>query len=179
MVTPDYSMLSEFGIENYTFKYRSDGSVERIPVNSATVGVDNNFVIQSLAMLWTDGSILPRFERKQREDDLIAIRDRGKVLGYPEGFTLKSDFYVDAWENNKWPFLQDIDVVMAFPTSKEADRIAALLPNLGTYSMELASSLVMGQKSLDNWDSYMSELKRLGLDELIGIYQARIDRARL
>jgi hypothetical protein len=35
----------------------------------------------------------------------------------------------------------------------------------------------MGDKSLDNWDSYISELKRLGLDEYLAIYQAKHDRA--
>jgi hypothetical protein len=34
----------------------------------------------------------------------------------------------------------------------------------------------MGEKSLDNWNTYLADLKRLGLDELISIYQARLDR---
>jgi hypothetical protein len=34
----------------------------------------------------------------------------------------------------------------------------------------------MGEKSLGNWDSYIADLKRLGLDEYVGIHQARIDR---
>jgi hypothetical protein len=36
----------------------------------------------------------------------------------------------------------------------------------------------MGEKSLDNWDSYIADLKRLGLDEVIAIYQARLDRMK-
>lgn len=34
-----------------------------------------------------------------------------------------------------------------------------------------------GEKSLDDWDSYMKDLQELGLDELISIQQARCDRA--
>jgi len=35
----------------------------------------------------------------------------------------------------------------------------------------------MGQKSMDDWDSYIKDLKDLGLDEMISINQARYDRA--
>ena len=31
---------------------------------------------------------------------------------------------------------------------------------------------------MDDWDSYMDDLKRLGLDELIEIYQGRYDRTK-
>ena len=40
------------------------------------------------------------------------------------------------------------------------------------------TKLILGQKSLDDWDSYMDDLKRLGLDELIEIYQGRYDRTK-
>ncbi|MDR2617783.1 MAG: hypothetical protein LBC62_02825 [Treponema sp.] len=68
--------------------------------------------------------------------------------------------------------------VLTFPTAKEVERIAAISPDLNTYSNELISALILGEKSLANWDSYISDLKRLGLDELIGIFQARMDRAK-
>ena len=35
----------------------------------------------------------------------------------------------------------------------------------------------MGEKSLDDWDSYIQDLKDLGLDDLIAVQQARVDRA--
>jgi hypothetical protein len=34
----------------------------------------------------------------------------------------------------------------------------------------------MGTRSLNNWNSYIADLKRLGLDELIAINQAQYDR---
>jgi hypothetical protein len=58
----------------------------------------------------------------------------------------------------------------------EADRVAQILPDLNTYCSELMTSLIMGEKSLANWNSYMADLKRLGLDDLMSIYQARMDR---
>ena len=46
-----------------------------------------------------------------------------------------------------------------------------------TYSAELLTKLIMGEKSLEDWDSYIADLKELGLDDLIAINQARYDRA--
>jgi hypothetical protein len=38
------------------------------------------------------------------------------------------------------------------------------------------TSLILGEKSFNNWNTYMADLKRLGLDELISITQARVNR---
>lgn len=46
-----------------------------------------------------------------------------------------------------------------------------------TYYQELLTKLILGQKSMDDWDIYMEEMQELGLDELIAITQARYDRA--
>jgi hypothetical protein len=74
--------------------------------------------------------------------------------------------------------MQIPDGSMGFPTIEEVNRIAEITTDLNTYSSELVTALVMGEKSLDNWNVYMSDLSRLGLDELIGIYQSRIDRTK-
>jgi ABC-type glycerol-3-phosphate transport system substrate-binding protein len=175
IVTPEQGLLEEFGIEGYTFTYGADGSIRRIPPGPSQVGVDQIFVTQSRPALWTSSGVFSRFERKRREDDLVVYLERGFNLGYPEGFVLKRDIYVDAW-GGKIPYARKINATMAVPTARESERIATLLPDLETYSAELAAGLVIGQKSLNNWNTYIADLKRLGLDELIGIYQARIDR---
>jgi putative aldouronate transport system substrate-binding protein len=67
---------------------------------------------------------------------------------------------------------------MAPATIKELDRITAIRPDLETYCQELLTGLITGQKNVSGWDGYMADLKRLGLDELVSIYQARINRAK-
>ena len=47
-----------------------------------------------------------------------------------------------------------------------------------TYYQELLTKLILGQASMDDWDSYISDMKELGLDELISITQERYDRAQ-
>ena len=51
-------------------------------------------------------------------------------------------------------------------------------PATSTYSEELLTKLILGQQSMDDWDTYMADLERLGLDQLIEINQARYDRAQ-
>lgn len=59
----------------------------------------------------------------------------------------------------------------ALPTAEQLERKSTLKTDLDTYSKELATQLILGQKSLDDWDTYMEELKELGLDEILEIDQ--------
>ena len=59
----------------------------------------------------------------------------------------------------------------ALPTAEQLERKSTLKTDLDTYSKELATQLILGQKSLDDWDTYMAELKELGLDEMLEIDQ--------
>ena len=68
--------------------------------------------------------------------------------------------------------------MLAVATQEETKRTSEILTDLDTYSQELLTKLILGQKSLDDWDSYMDDLKRLGLDELNGNYQGRYDRTK-
>jgi hypothetical protein len=117
-----------------------------------------------------------------RHYDLIPITrnqmiDLGKELGYPNGFTEALDMVEKFWSGT-WPVIPMVDGVLAFPTNAESDRMNEILPDLQTYTAELISGLIMGEKSLSGWDGYIAGLKRLGLDEYIAIYQARLDRAK-
>ncbi|WP_409344929.1 extracellular solute-binding protein [Paenibacillus sp. MBLB4367] len=67
-------------------------------------------------------------------------------------------------------------IYLAIPDEKELEAKTKISTNLNTYSTELATKLVLGQKSLDDWDQYISELKKLGLDQLIEIDQQLLDR---
>lgn len=64
----------------------------------------------------------------------------------------------------------------ALPTPEEAETMATYTTDLETYSRELAANLSLGRASLDDWDTYITELKDLGLDEIIAVRQAQLDR---
>jgi ABC-type glycerol-3-phosphate transport system substrate-binding protein len=172
-VTDDYFILNEYGIEGYTFKYGADGIPEKLPNSSSMIGNDYDI----FPALWTANTVFPRFQKGDSGTEMVTLRVMASEMGYPDGFKLKFDF-ADNYFARNYAFAYNIDAQMAFPTSREMDRISALFPDLNTYSEELMASLVIGDKSLDNWESYMADLRRLGLDELVAIYQARMDRVK-
>ena len=46
------------------------------------------------------------------------------------------------------------------------------------YSSELLMKLILGDRSMDDWDSYLSDLERLGLDDYVAIHEARYERTK-
>ena len=62
------------------------------------------------------------------------------------------------------------------PSDEQTEKINSISSDLITYSDELAIGLIIGEKSLDDWDSYMADLKDLGLDDLIAINRELCDR---
>ena len=65
---------------------------------------------------------------------------------------------------------------LALPTAEQLERKSELKTDLETYSKELSTQLILGQASLDDWDSYMAELKDLGLDEMLEIENDQLAR---
>ncbi|MDR1565981.1 MAG: extracellular solute-binding protein [Treponema sp.] len=187
--TPEYNHLNELGIEGYTYKWLPDMTSQRLPVNNDNVGADQQlYWTGGLAGLWSGWQgIFPRVNKPDpahtptKEARRAASRrnfvEAGQALGYPEGFVGKYEMWVK-FEDKAWKATALADGILAFPTVQESDRVNELTPDLNTYASELISALIMGEKSLDNWDSYIADLKRLGIDEVIGIYQARLDRMK-
>jgi putative aldouronate transport system substrate-binding protein len=175
-VTEDYAILSESGIEGYTFVYDANGNMQYLEQGSGTLGQDVN-LMKNLPALWTNNSLFPRYERYDRNTEINQVLSVGRNLGYADSWKLKGDFVAGAL-TGKYAFVQDVDSLMAYPTVNEVDRMAAIKPDLETYANELLTALILGEKSLNNWSSYMADLRRLGLDEYLAICQARVDRMR-
>jgi len=170
LLTPEYFNLAYYGIEGYSYRLGADGKPQRITVTSppaprrdAGLNIPDN--------MWNAAGILIRWGAMDREVEYQYIVDYGRSQGYEN---YRKDFY-DKFFNDEYPTINGSGSI-AFPTEREVDRLAALNPDLTTYSSELVTALIMGTKSLDNWASYMADLRRLGLDELLTINQAQIDR---
>jgi len=61
-------------------------------------------------------------------------------------------------------------------TSEEQSRLNTVQNDVETLVKQREAKFVTGQESLDNWDQYIEDLKKAGLDELIKIKQAAYDR---
>ncbi len=64
----------------------------------------------------------------------------------------------------------------SMPSQAEADTIAEKGTELETYCKELITDLILGRKSLDDLSTYQAELEKLGINDYIAVFQARLDR---
>lgn len=58
----------------------------------------------------------------------------------------------------------------------ETDTLAQKETTINSYMSEKVLGFITGKESLDKYDSFVEELKSMGMDEVIGIYQAALDR---
>ena len=61
-------------------------------------------------------------------------------------------------------------------TPEESNEISTIKSDLDTYSKEMFLSFLMGTTSLDQFDAFEAELKRIGVEKYIAVHQAALDR---
>ncbi len=166
--------------------------------------IDSYFGVEGVGLEWDEEYNLPQLirsfnlmtEENVHEYGLFGvvfqnlipaayINDYGSLerdikTSYVEGYDYKNtsmDVLADAltrvgkdvcWYNQTQP--------LALPTDEETKVIKDKSNELSTYMHELFLDLILGNKSLDDLPAYREELKNLGLDEMLEVYQARYDR---
>ena len=137
------------------------------------------YVIENGARKYTD-NVLRNPEGKGAFDVLRAV---GAYHNLPYTQTAES---VAAVLFDVYPELKIISesnrkyLVDAFPsilpTEDESEAIARISTDLNTYKDEMIMKFIIGTENLDKYDEYVKNLKSMGLDELISIKQAQLDR---
>ena len=61
-------------------------------------------------------------------------------------------------------------------TSEELDRRKVLETAIDTLSDEMVVKFTTGQEPMSNWDAFVSQLRDLGVDELVQIYNDALGR---
>lgn len=61
-------------------------------------------------------------------------------------------------------------------TSEESSKVASIMSNVNTYVDEMYLKFLMKEEPLDHFDSYVEELKKMGIDEAVAAYQSAYDR---
>lgn len=61
-------------------------------------------------------------------------------------------------------------------TDAEQSEMQATKAELDTYRGEMLDKFIMGIESMDKWDSFVEELKAMGVEETLKIYQDGLDR---
>jgi putative aldouronate transport system substrate-binding protein len=61
-------------------------------------------------------------------------------------------------------------------TFDEQTRVSELANTINTYVAEMSVAFVTGQRPLSEFNSYVAQINRMGLPELLSIHQASLDR---
>lgn len=164
LCSDEFNTLSQWGIKDVTYK-EENGVRTKINGNP-----DGDAMFSAAVALWSSDGIFPRYEvGRSRSEELNAVKEAG--LAAKAKVAEQTLTYAHTTPQNP---ASDF----AVPTKDEVTRINSITTDLTTYSSELLTKLILEQKSLNDWDSYLSDMKRLGLDELISINQARYDRSK-
>lgn len=164
LCSDEFNVLSQWGIKDVT--YKEENGVR----TKMTGNPDADAMANTAVALWSGNGIFPRYEvGRSRKEELKAVTAAG--LGAKAKVAEQTLTYAHTTPQNP-------SADFAVPTKDEVTRINSITTDLNTYSSELLTKLILGQKSLDDWNSYLSDLDRLGLKDLISINQARYDRAK-
>lgn len=158
----EYADLLYWGIEGETYEVDADGVKTYKDVESS---FDTKKAAEGKAVgnaIFGD-TVFPRVQFANLEYEFAVVPD------YKEQHQLEIMKYKPYFVNMNQNYL-------AIPTDEQLEEKTRILNDITTYSTELATKLALGQQSLDDWDKYMDELKELGLDTLIEIDQALLDR---
>ena len=158
----EYADLLYWGIKDLTYTEDADGikTFKDITGSFDEKQADSG---KATGQVVFGGTMFPRVQFANLEYELAVVPDyRAKhqldIMKY-------KPYYVNMNQN-----------YLAIPNDEQLEEKTRILNDLTTYSTELATKLALKQKSLDDWDTYRKELKELGLDKLIEIDQALLDR---
>lgn len=59
---------------------------------------------------------------------------------------------------------------------EESQRTASKFNEITTYAMEMYYKFIMGTEPLDNFDKYVAQIKKMGIDEVLAVYQGVLTR---
>ena len=82
-----------------------------------------------------------------------------------EGYQLWSTYEPSRWISNR-----------ITPTAEEGTEFSSTYTDIETYVQECNVKFIMGQMSLDDYDSYRETLKGMGIERCIELRQAALDR---
>lgn len=80
----------------------------------------------------------------------------------------------DVWTGN-CDSLQDIPAAITMTADESTVQINTM-NNINTYLREKINLIVCGEDSIDNWETYVEEIKNMGIADAIASYQAACDR---
>lgn len=171
LTSEEYYVLTEWGIKDYTYTEDDDGNRSKISGESF-----EQQIMSTRSAPWT--GIFPRREMVDRKaeansmlnaanGDAAYLEDLELKVAIAEGSLLAENYFPHETVPN-----------LAVETTEEMEASNDIATDLKTYSSELLMKLILGDRSMDDWDSYISDMERLRLDEYVAIHAARYERTK-
>lgn len=92
------------------------------------------------------------------------------------GLRTPFDDWIDQQNQQKLVPIGKVPMPNVYLSNDEQSQVTALLSDLETYTKQMEAKFVTGQEPLSNWDKYVAQLKKMGSDDIVKIYQAAYDR---
>ena len=162
----DCSLLMRWGVEGVNYEVNEDGTNHRLNAGQSAnqmgehgAATFNNFL----------KFLLPDYNYNERAEEISRTQEAGWV---------EKGEYEFATAGYKPLTPNDNTGYYALATAEENEIIAEYSTDLETTSREIAAKLALGEYSVDDMDTYIEELKEVGLDEILAVRQAQYARAK-
>ena len=154
LYTPEGILVSDFGVEGETFYYDEDG----VPHYTDVILNDPNMPAFVAAFLHTSLVGTPYYNTTER-----------KIASYTTEAEIEC---IDIWKTGR----TGTNRVQGKLTSEESQEYNALASDINTHASEQSLRFVTGESSLDDFESFVADLERMGMNRLQELRQAAYDR---
>lgn len=147
-VNNDNQEMYVWGIEGESFEYAADGSKQ-----FTEKGKDSNW-LQSFGI--NPSFVYPARQSVEATDVLVA------------DWHADVDKTLEQYMQDPWPFI--------YATTEESSIISQYMVDIQTYVEEMMVSFISGVTPLDQFDTYISTLKSMNMDEILKIKSEQYER---
>lgn len=112
----------------------------------------------------------------------MALYQRAQNRGpFEQDIRYLEQYYALPQQQEGWTswFESNMDAHLIPPiimTPDENKEYSKIMQDINTYIEEMSTKMVMGVESLDKFDEYLAQMKKMGIDRAIAIQQAALDR---
>ncbi len=157
MLSEEGSLLLNWGEEGVTFEYDENGNRKLTEAGNEVIELPNGGTPQRYKMYGNQSGYFPSFGCF---DVNSATRDE--------------------WYNNSSIIWADASFALNYPgtislSPEQSEKVNDDNSELGTYIEEMSWKFITGQEPLSNFDTYVSNLERLGISDVVAVYQEAYD----
>lgn len=152
------SLLLNMGIEGETYEMVDGKPVYTDYVLKNPEGLSPKQAIGTFSFMGSTGpSVLKSVSTSQIDDEAVLYAKENCIIPFIE-------------ESNKYILPAALSL-----TNEDTKMINAKMTEIKTYVDESILKFVVGQEPLSNWDAYVEQVNKMGVQEVIGVYQKALD----